>query len=202
MNTRTQRGFTLYELLVTMLVIGVILGLGVPNLLEFTRNNRMTATANDMQTALMLARSEAVKRRSTMTLCASPNPIDASPTCSADGTGTQGGYIVWDDADADAVVDGGEDVLLQRDDPQDITVFASSGYVHFNMNGNRADIPATGVNSADVVLFCDARGNTIVSGTLSAARAIRISPTGRGRVLAETGEIATLAGAPWNLSCP
>jgi uncharacterized protein (DUF58 family) len=128
--------------------------------------------------------------------------VAASPTCSADGSGTAGGYIVWQDDDADAVVDGGETILLQRDAPQDITVFADSGYVHFGINGNVATVPATGVNAATALLFCDARGNNVVSGTLSAARGIRIAPTGRGRVMRETAEIATLSGAPTNLACP
>lgn len=202
MKTHTQRGFTLYELLVTMLVAGIILGLGVPNLLEFSRNNRMTATANDLQTALMLARSEAVKQRNTVTLCASPNPVAATPTCSPDGSGTAGGYIVWNDDDADAVVDGGETILLQRDDPQDITVFGDSGYVHFGINGSVVAIPSTGEPAASAVLFCDSRGNVVVSGSLSAARGIRISRTGSSHVLRETAEITALGSAPTSLTCP
>ncbi|MDX1562872.1 MAG: GspH/FimT family pseudopilin, partial [Gammaproteobacteria bacterium] len=117
MNTKQQRGFTLYELLVTVLVAGVIFGLGVPNLLEFSRNNQMAAVANDMVTALILARSEAIKGRVPVTLCASPNPVDAAPDCDPDASDSNGGYIVFVDDDADAVVDAGEDILLQRDDP-------------------------------------------------------------------------------------
>ena len=202
MRTSTQRGFTLFELLVTMLVAGVIFGLGVPNLLEFSRNNRMAATANDLVTALHLARSEAVKERVPVTLCASPNPVAASPTCSPDASGTNGGYIVWVDADADAVVDAAEldDVLYQRDDPVDITVFGDNGYVHFGINGNVANVGGAGA-AATQILFCDDRGNVVVSGSLSAARAIRIAPTGRPSMFQEVGEIAPIV-TDLGAACP
>jgi type IV fimbrial biogenesis protein FimT len=202
MNTKAQRGFTLYELLVTVLVAGVILGIGVPNLLEFSRNNRITATANDLISSLYLARSEAVKQRAPVTLCASPEPLIANPSCdpTVADPDSEGGYIVWLDTDADANVDGGEQILLQRDDPQDIVVFGDNGYVNFGMNGNVADIAGVGA-SATRILFCDTRGNVVVSGTLSAARAIRIDPTGRSSVLNEVATVAPVVTA-LGAACP
>lgn len=223
MNTYRMRGFTLWELLVTILVMGVILGFGVPNLLEFRRNSTMASTANDLISALMAARAEAVKGQTFVTLCASPNPVDPNPTCSPTGAGTNGGYIVWvdnadflpngapdlsDASDGDAVVDPGEQILIQRDDPQDITVFAASnnpvavsGYVSFGPNGWRRNAPGAGANSADLVLFCDPRGNVPAAGSLSAARAVRVDPTGRGQVVREVTDI-TVATTPYGLLCP
>jgi type IV fimbrial biogenesis protein FimT len=200
MNNGTQHGFTLYELLVTMLVAGIIFGLGVPNLLEFSRNNQMAATANDLITSILMARSEAVKQRVPVTLCASPNPVDAAPTCSPDASGTDGGYIVWVDSNADATVDAGEQILVQRDDPEDITVFASNGYIHWGINGFLANIAGLG-DSANSMLLCDARGNVVVAGSLSAARAIRIEQTGRGTVMREVAEVAPFVTA-LGAACP
>ena len=192
MNTTTQRGFTLFELLVTILVAGVIFGLGVPNLLEFSRNNAMTAVANDFQTAVMSAREFAVTQRRPVTICASPNPVAAAPTCSPDASGTNGGYVVWVDDNADATVDVGEEIILQRDDPDGITIFAANGYLNFGGNGYLNDIAGLGASVTEMLL-CDARGNTISSGSLSAARAIRISPTGRSTVFREIAEIAPIS---------
>ena len=200
MNTRNQNGFTLFELLVTLLVAGVVFGLGVPNLLEFARNNRMAATANDLLTAVYLARSHAVTERTPVTICASPNPVAPAPTCSPDASGTNGGFIVWVDADADAVVDGGEEILYQRDDPQDITVFGDNGYIHFGITGSTADVAGEGP-TATRILLCDVRGNVVASGSLSAARAVRISPTGRGEVLREVAEITPIV-AGLGVACP
>ena len=198
MNSRNQRGFTLYELLVTVLVMGVIFGFGVPNLLEFARNNRMAATVNDLVGALSLARSEAVSGRVRVTLCASPEPVVDAPSCDADASDpdSEGGYIAWVDTDGDAVVDAGERLLLQRDDPQDITVLADSGYVQFGVNGSVVNAVGAGAPLTQI-LFCDTRGNSVVSGSLSAARGVRISVVGYPSLFTEVGEIATL-----DLACP
>ena len=198
MGRRTQRAFTLYEMLVTMLVIGVIFSFGLPNLLEFSRNNRMAGTANDFVSAVLLARSESVKGRVPVTLCASPDPVADAPVCDADASDpeTQGGYVVWIDPDGDAVIDGGEQLLLQQDDPELISIVRDSGYLHFGVNGFIA--PAAGAGApASEILLCDPRGNTVVSGSLSAARGLRIPATGRPSLLVEVAEIATLG-----LSCP
>lgn len=197
MNKAKQRGFTLFELLVTVLVLGVVLGIGVPNLLEFTRNNRMAATANDVVSALHLARNEAVMRRVPVTLCASPEPLVDDPVCDPDFSDPDsgGGFIAWVDADSDATVDAGEEILLQRNDPQDIDIFPDSGYVHFGANGFVQNIPSEGA-PVTLILFCDARGNSVVSGSLSAARAIRVPATGRPSLLNEVGEINAVGGCP------
>ena len=191
MNSVRHRGFTLYELLVTLLVAGVIFGLGIPNLLEFRRNSTMTAMVNDMTTSIRMARTAALERRVPVTLCSSPNPVDASPTCSADGSGTRGGYVVWVDEDADAIVDAGEQILQQHEDPVAITVFRDNGYLNFGISGYLNDISGLGL-AASTILFCDTRGNTVAAGSLSAARVIRIRPTGHGTVLQEINQIAPI----------
>jgi type IV fimbrial biogenesis protein FimT len=61
-RVRRSRGFTLIELMVTVAILAIALGIAVPNLQEFARRNRLVATTNNMASALALARSEAVKR--------------------------------------------------------------------------------------------------------------------------------------------
>jgi type IV fimbrial biogenesis protein FimT len=196
MDSTCERGFTLYELLVTVLVAGVVFGLGVPNLLEFTRNGRMAATANDFVTAVHLARGEAVTRRTPVTLCASANPVDAAPGCSAGAWGPDDGYIVWIDTDSDAVADSDEEIVYQRSAPSGVALLADSGYLHFGASGFIESIPSAGT-SASLVLFCDTRGKVMATGGLSAARAVRIPPTGRPAMLRDVAEITPLA-----LDCP
>lgn len=67
-TTLRQRGFTLIELLVTMTVMIVMLGIGVPAFKNFTATQRVKTAAVDVATALLLARSEAVKRNKTVTI--------------------------------------------------------------------------------------------------------------------------------------
>ena len=51
------------ELMVTLALVGILVGLAVPSMREFIRNNRLTGGANDVLRALRLARSEAIKRQ-------------------------------------------------------------------------------------------------------------------------------------------
>ncbi len=58
----THRGFTLIELLVVIAIMGVTLTIGLPSLQTTIASNRLTASANDMLSALQYARSESIKR--------------------------------------------------------------------------------------------------------------------------------------------
>jgi hypothetical protein len=133
-----------------------------------------------------------------VTLCSSPEPVIDNPSCDADASdpATQGGYIAWIDPDGDAVVDEGEQLLLQRGDPQDITVLRNGGYVQFAGTGFVTTAAGAGAPASQII-FCDARGNSAASGSLSAARGLRIGATGRPSLLVEVAEMATL-----DLACP
>lgn len=56
------RGFTLIELMITILVVAVIATVGVPSFQTLIQNNRVVTQTNELVTALTLARTEAVKR--------------------------------------------------------------------------------------------------------------------------------------------
>ena len=43
MNTTKQHGFTVYELLITMLVVGVIMTIGIPNFAALTQTAAFAA---------------------------------------------------------------------------------------------------------------------------------------------------------------
>jgi type IV fimbrial biogenesis protein FimT len=216
MNAQTNRGFTLLELMVTLFVASIVVALGVPNFLEFTRNNRMTSASNDLVSALMAARSRAVQLQVPVTLCASPDPTIANPVCSPTGAGTNGGFIVWidengntnadgvpiltDGTDGNAVVDAAETVVLQRAAPGgSINVFADSGYVSYGPNGFRRNA-AVGP-SATNVLYCDDRGNRATHGGLSTARVVRIDQTGRGQVVRELAQVTPVV-TDLGAACP
>src|SRR5262245_51370500 len=135
MSTNRQHGFTLWELLMALLIAGVLLGIGVPNVMAFTRNSSMTAAANDFVTAALMARTEAVKRQAWVTLCLSDNPTATPPTCAPGSVfgSTTRGYVVFvdennnvdadgrriltDGTDRNGVIDAGEIVLSQTAAP-------------------------------------------------------------------------------------
>lgn len=55
-------GFTLIELMVTVAVAGVIMAFGLPMMRDVILNQRVRTASSDFHTALLLARSEAIKR--------------------------------------------------------------------------------------------------------------------------------------------
>lgn len=67
------RGFTLIELVVTMAVATVLLGITVPTFKSVTRNNRVNTQVNDFIGDLNLARSEAITRGTRVTMLATNN---------------------------------------------------------------------------------------------------------------------------------
>ena len=65
---RHIRGFTLVELLVTVIVAAILMSLAVPSFTNLIRRNQITTYANEFGTAVNLARSEAVKRGTTVSI--------------------------------------------------------------------------------------------------------------------------------------
>ena len=57
-----QRGFSLIELMIGLVLVAVLLGIGVPLFQSFILEQRLRATSSDLRIALTTARSEAVKR--------------------------------------------------------------------------------------------------------------------------------------------
>lgn len=88
---KAHTGFTLIELMITLVIAGLLLGMAVPSFTATIRNNRLTAEANNLVTAFNIARSEAVKRRGTITICPSTDQT------SCNGDSWDQGWIVLDD---------------------------------------------------------------------------------------------------------
>lgn len=86
---RRASGFTLVELMVTVAVLAILIGLAVPSFVDVTLGSKLREQANDMVAAVALARSEAVKRNQRVTLCASSN----GSSCLSSG-GWHQGWIV------------------------------------------------------------------------------------------------------------
>ena len=93
MNYRTSKGFTLFELIVTMAVAGIILSFGIPGFMSFIQNNRATTHTNDLITALNLGRNEATRRAAPITVCSSTDGANCSG-----GNDWSSGWIVRNDA--------------------------------------------------------------------------------------------------------
>ena len=59
---RNQTGFTLIELVVTLVIASVLAGVAMPVMSTMLVSNRIRTSGTDLMSALLLARSEAIKR--------------------------------------------------------------------------------------------------------------------------------------------
>ncbi len=200
MKTRHENGFTLYELMITVLIVGLVLSFGIPNFNEFTANSRMTSTANDLHAAFHMARSEAARAKTNVTICASTNSGAADPDC---GGTFNDGWIVFQDNDGDGAHDTGEAVLRIQpaiNEGVNIDTAGDAPYFSFASTGlGRGNI--TGDEPVSTAVICDKRGNEIAPGGRSTARAVIITPLGRSAVFNEKSVIQDIiddSGA----SCP
>lgn len=73
-----QSGFTLIELMVTISILAILLGIGVPSFRATIEGNRIATVTNDLVGALQFARSEAIKRSTNVVLCSSSDQASCS----------------------------------------------------------------------------------------------------------------------------
>ncbi len=182
-------GFTLYELLITVVVVGVVLSFGIPNMRDFRQNSRMTSTANDLHSSFHLARTESSRAKENITICASANSMDALPTCG--GTWDQG-YIVFVDTDGNIQTGGVNESVLRRHPPiaEGVTLAVANDATYFSYSPNglgRSNV--NGLPAMSQVVMCDARGNITAAGGNSAARLFVATPLGRATILRDKVQI-------------
>lgn len=111
---RYDRGMTLIELMIAIVILAVLLGIAVPSFREAALGSRLSATANNLLSSVQLARSEAIKRNVTIRLCASAD----GATCAAAGDWEQGWVILDPD---DVVISSQQEAptglkILEADD--------------------------------------------------------------------------------------
>jgi type IV fimbrial biogenesis protein FimT len=197
MNKRTQHGFTLYELMITVSIVGVVLAFSVPNLQAFTQNSRMTSTANDLHAAFHLARSESSRAKTNITICASANSMAADANCG--GTWDQG-YIVFVDENGDLLKSQDESVLRAHPKiAKGVSLAVENDATYFSYS-------STGLGRQDVdgmsrVVMCDERGNVVAAGGSSASRLFIVTPLGRATILRDE-ELIGRALIDMEKSCP
>jgi type IV fimbrial biogenesis protein FimT len=97
-NSKEQKGFTLVELMITLAMAAILLGIGVPAMQDMSSNARMRTEANNMVSMLQFARSEAVKYQYEVVIC----PSADGATC-ANGANPDFLIVFVDDNDNDIV---------------------------------------------------------------------------------------------------
>lgn len=83
-------GFTLIELITALAILGIFLAIAIPNYAAIVQNNAIRVASNDLMAALMLARTEAVKRNVPVSICAT-----SDQNFSACGSNWRLGWLVF-----------------------------------------------------------------------------------------------------------
>jgi len=106
MKHMPQRGFTLVELVITLLILTILLGIAVPSLADLHRQYRTDSALRQLQQLLSFARNQAISYRSRVTVCR----LNGNSCIDSDW---QQGVSVFIDHNGNLLLDT-EDKLLQQ----------------------------------------------------------------------------------------
>ncbi len=141
-----EKGFTLIELIVAVAVVALALGLAAPSYEMFVVSSRMSGSVNELQGAVAYARSEAVKKQATVTMCSS-----ADGAACANSAQWTNGWLIFTDRDSDATVDAADTIARvgnQQEGGSSVKLEGFSygdGVIQFNAEGMlRGGNPAAG----------------------------------------------------------
>lgn len=95
-KTKKMSGFTLVELMITLAIAMILITLAVPSFTLMINNAKVTSATNEFVAALNLARSEALKRSNTVTVCRSNSDFSACSTAASENY-TTNGWIIFPD---------------------------------------------------------------------------------------------------------
>jgi type IV fimbrial biogenesis protein FimT len=90
-----NNGFTLIELMITLIILSVLLGLAAPAFVSVIRENQVRTQASKIMSSLNLARTTSAKENVPVVMCASAD----SSTCSGDEADFLSGWLVYADRD-------------------------------------------------------------------------------------------------------
>ncbi|MGI9202252.1 MAG: GspH/FimT family pseudopilin [Woeseiaceae bacterium] len=159
-----QRGYTLYELLITLFLVTVLITVAIPSFASIVANSRVRTEVNALFHAVHLARKESIMRRRVVSICPSNDGLQCSP-----GVNWSNGWLMFDNTDRDEPprVDPGEAVLQVRRTADSIRITANRRGFTLRATEKRA--------TNGTLVVCD-RQNRVTP------RALVVSYTGRPRV--------------------
>jgi type IV fimbrial biogenesis protein FimT len=166
-NPMKIKGLTLIELMITLAIAGVLIATAAPNMREFIQNNRSATQINELQATLSLARSEAIKRNTGITVCRSSN----GTSCAGNW---QDGWIIFVDSNFDGAVDADTDPLRVHGG---LVAGNTLRFTQARISYANTGLARTGSNG--IFIHCDSRG-------AENARGILVGPSGRARVFTES----------------
>ncbi len=170
-------GFTLVELLITLLIASILLAIATPSFSQMVQDNRIISSTNEFIAAINLTRSEAIKRGGRATMCRSQAPF----TVCNNGSGSwSDGWIIFNDISNFGEYDEGEVIQFIHQELNDTLSLNGNRYVRDYISYTATGVTKrrSGAFQAGTLELCDARGN-------AHARSIIINSFGRPRTAKE-----------------
>ncbi len=174
---RPQKGFTMIELMVTLAIAAILLGIGVPSFVGVVERNRVATEINALLGDLQYARGLAIKEGRQAVVCASANGTSCA---TASGTQWKNGWIVFSDIDKDGTFTSGDTVYRKQAAWTSTDVLTVSGgalKVAFDRDGFAHGLTSTGLTftlttasaneAASRCLSISRVGKTVVAGCAS-----------------------------------
>ncbi len=159
-----HRGYTLYELLITLVLVAILFAVAVPSFANIVASGRIRTEISALFHAVHLARKESIVRRKVVSICPSANGTQC-----LGGKDWSMGWILFENADRDSPprVDEGETVLSHHVVDERVRITANRAGFTLRATFMRA------TNGTMVV--CDHMSRI-------SAKALVVSYTGRPRV--------------------
>lgn len=183
-QSRYQRGLTAVELLVTLVILAILMGLAAPSMTRFITQWRVSNTVNALTGSLRIARTEAISRARAVVVCRVASNTATACDTTANAKGYASGWIVFVNNDRDASFDfsasNGDELLLRQEAPSGVAniTLTNDGRFVFLPNG-LLNGTANGIN-------IDANGFSSNSATPWARKALCITKPGRIRAVADS----------------
>lgn len=117
---RSASGFTLFELVVVILIVSILVTIGIPSFKYVTTSNRIATEVNGLLGDMRYARTEALRQGLPVTVCASTDTL----VCSFDNTKWHKGWIVFSDPNGNQTPPAG--TVMLRIQPPLSTAFNST----------------------------------------------------------------------------
>lgn len=166
-RNRTQSGYSLYELLMTLTLFSLLVMLGIPSFSGTLARSRISVEINALFHAVHVARKESIMRRQVVSICPSSTGVDCEP-----GRDWSAGWLMFTNHDRDQPprVDPGEPILQIHQVVDNVRI--SSNRTGFTLRATQ--LRATN----GTIVVCDEAAR-------APAKALVISYTGRPRVTFE-----------------
>ena len=160
-RSRTARGFTLYELLITIVLVAILATLGAPLFEQSYAKARQTTEINALFHGFHLARKESILRHKIVSLCPSSDGVHCVP-----GRDWSNGWILY------------REDLVAKTGARQAVILSHQGNENFSVSSNRRSYTLRGTirrATNGTFIVCDRLGRV-------PPKALIVSYTGRPRV--------------------